>query len=189
MSARDVQAADAGNATADLAGSDRATGTTGDRAFDEIRTGRARRTAGNRAGRSIAVHDSAWSAVRADTVGRVRDGGCRGHEDTCRDRRNSYQFQVSSVPESGVQLNRFATRGGSTFRTATNGTHGQPGTIARPFSLSMASTIVATPVSLSTISVVVADLAVISDSMYPGSRTVTLRRHGPFPPPARNWHR
>ena len=55
--------------------------------------------------------------------------------------------------------------GGSAFSMATNGTHGQAGTMARPFSFSMASTILATPVWLSTMSIVFAVLAVISDSM------------------------
>ena len=65
-------------------------------------------------------------------------------------------------------------RGGSALSMATNGIHGHPGTIARPVSRSMASTILRTPVSLSTISMVDSDFAVISDSMYPGSITVTL---------------
>ena len=45
-------------------------------------------------------------------------------------------------------------RGGSTLSMATNGTQGQPGTIARPFSFSMTSTIFDTPVWLSTINIV-----------------------------------
>lgn len=55
--------------------------------------------------------------------------------------------------------------GGSSRMICVIGAQGQDGTTARPFSFSMASTILRTPVSLSTISRVVADFAVISDSM------------------------
>ena len=63
------------------------------------------------------------------------------------------------------QANGLVNRGGRTLSTATRGTQGQPGTIARPLSFSMASTIFATPVTLSAINIVVADFAVISDSI------------------------
>lgn len=63
------------------------------------------------------------------------------------------------------QANGLVNRGGSAFSTVTSGIQGQPGTIARPFSFSMASIILATPVTLSAINIVVADFAVISDSI------------------------
>ena len=63
------------------------------------------------------------------------------------------------------QAKSLVNRGGSSFINSASGAHGQPGTTARPFSRSIASTIALTPVSLSTINIVVADLAVISDSM------------------------
>lgn len=74
-------------------------------------------------------------------------------------------FTERIVPDDEAQANGLVNRGGSTLSMATNGIHGQPGTMARPFSFSMASTILATPVSLSVISIVDCDFAVISDSM------------------------
>jgi hypothetical protein len=44
--------------------------------------------------------------------------------------------------------NSLASRGASTFTSATNGTNGQAGTIARPRSRSIVATIALTPVSL-----------------------------------------
>lgn len=63
------------------------------------------------------------------------------------------------------QAKRLMYFGGSTRSTWASGAHGQRGTTARPFSFSMASTMARTPVSVSTMSMVVADLAVISDSI------------------------
>ena len=67
--------------------------------------------------------------------------------------------------ETKVQAKRLVYLGGSSRMIWVIGAHGQDGTTARPFSFSIASTILRTPVSLSTISRVVADFAVISDSM------------------------
>lgn len=74
-------------------------------------------------------------------------------------------FMCSLSPPAARQAKGLVKRGGSNLSMATSGTQGHPGTMARPFSASMALTILATPVALSTISVVLAVLAVISDSM------------------------
>lgn len=76
-----------------------------------------------------------------------------------------FVFMESIVALRPNQAKCLVNLGGSALSMATNGIHGQPGTIARPFSFSMASTIFATPVSLSTISMVLAVLPVISDSI------------------------